>query len=86
MQNPDFSISVWGKDTTEKIEPVRYDPKGRKQPDLARDHEIAQLRSLAWVARPCRPQISYGVNKLQSVCGTATLDDLRFGNKLLQEA
>ena len=29
---------------------------------------------------------SYGVNKLQSVCGTATHDDLRFANKLLQEA
>ena len=26
------------------------------------------------------------MNKLQSVCGTATLDDLRFANKLLQEA
>ena len=52
--------------------------------------EIAQLRSvvgsLAWVARQCRPQLSYGVNKLQSVCGTATLDDLRFANKFLQEA
>ena len=42
--------------------------------------------SLAWVARQCRPQVSYDVNKLQSVCGTATLDDLRFANKLLQEA
>ena len=83
-------VSVRCKDTTEKIEPVRYDPKGRKQTDLARDHEIAQLRSvvgsLAWVARQSRPELSYGVNKLQSVCGTATLDDLRFANKLLQEA
>ena len=88
--HPDFSISVKCKDTTEKIEPVRYDPKGRKQTDLARDHEINQLRSvvgsLAWVARQCRPQLSYGVNKLQSVCGTATLEDLKFANKLLQEA
>ena len=25
------------------------------------------------------------MNKLQSVCGTATLDDLRFANKMLQE-
>ena len=90
IQHSDFSVSVKCKDTTEKIEPVRYDPKGRKQTDLARDHEITQLRSvvgsLAWVARQCRPQLSYGVNKLQSVCGTATLDDLRFANKLLQEA
>ena len=84
IQHSDFPVSVKCKDTTEKIEP------GRKQTDLARDHEIAQLRSvvgsLAWVARQCRPQLSYGVNKLQSVCGTATLDDLRFANKLLQEA
>ena len=66
---------------------MRYDPKGRKQLDLARDHEIAQLRSvvgsLAWVARS---RLAHGVNKLQSVCGTATLDDLRFANKLLQDA
>ena len=71
IQHYDFSVSVKCKDTTEKIEPVRYDPKGRKQTDLARDHEIAQLRSvvgsLACVARQCRPQLSYGVNKLQSV-------------------
>ena len=90
IQHSDFSVSVKCKDTTEKIEPVRYDPKGRKQTDLARDHESAQLRSVvgspAWVARQCRPQLSYGVNKLQSVCGTATLDDLRFANKLMQEA
>ena len=90
IQHSDFSVSVRCKDTSEKIEPVRYDPNGRKQLDLARDHEIAQLRSvvgsLAWVARQCRPQLSYGVNKLQSVCGTATLDDLRFANKLLQKA
>ena len=46
VQHPDFSISVRCKDTTEKIELVRYDPKGRKQTDLARDHEVAQLRSV----------------------------------------
>ena len=89
IQHSDFSVSGRCKDTTEKVEPVRYDPKGCKQRNLARDHEIAQLSSvvgsLAWVARQCRPQ-SFGVNKLQSVCGTATLDDLRFANKLLQEA
>ena len=90
VQHPDFSISVRCKDTTEKIEFVRYDPKGRKQTNLARDHEVAQHRSVvgspAWIARQCRPQLSYGVNKIQSVCGTAKLDDLRFADKLLQEA
>ena len=84
IQHSYLSVSVKCKDTTEKIEPVPYDPKGCKQTDVARDHENAKLRSvvgsLAWVARQCRPQLSYGVNKLQSVCGTATLDDLRFTN------
>ena len=65
VQHSDSSISVRCKDTTEKIEPVRYDPKRRKQLDLAREHVIVQLRSvvgsLAWVARQCRPQLSYGV-------------------------
>ena len=46
VQHPDFSISIRCKDTTEKIELVRYDPKGPKQTDLARDHEVAQLRSV----------------------------------------
>ena len=77
IQHSDFSVSVKCKDTTEKIEPVRYDPKGRKQTDLARAHEIAQLRSvvgsLAWVARQCKPQLSYGVNKLQSVWNSDNL-------------
>ena len=91
IQHSDFSVSVRCKDTTEKIEPVRYDPKGRKQTDFARDHEIAQLRSvvgsLAWVARQCRPQLSYGSEQATvCVCGTATLDEWRFANKLLQEA
>ena len=90
IHHSDFSVSIRCQDTTEKIEPVRYDPEVRKQTDLARDHENVQLRSvvgsLAWVARQCRPQLSYGVEKLQSVCGTATLDDLRFAKKLLQEA
>ena len=58
IQHSDFSVSVKCKGMTEKIEPVRYDPEERKQPDLARDHEIAQLRSvvgsLAWVAMQCR--------------------------------
>ena len=84
IQHSDFFGLSRCKDTTEKIEHVRYDNKERKQLDLARDHEIAQLRSvvgsLACVARQCRPQLSYGVNKLQSVCGIATLDDLRFAN------
>ena len=71
IQHSDFSVSVKCRDTTEKIEPVRYDPKGRKQTDLARDHEIAQLRSvvgsLAWVARQRRPQLSYGCEQV-TVC------------------
>ena len=63
IQHSGFSVSIRCKDTTEKIEPVRHDPKRRKQLDLARDHEKAQLKSvvgsLAWVAKQCRPQLSH---------------------------
>ena len=90
IQHSDFSVSVKCKDTTEKIELVRYDPKGRKQTDLARDHDIAQLRSvvgsLAWVARQCRPQLFIRCEQATVRMRPATLDDLRFANKLLQEA
>ena len=71
------------KDMAEKIEFVHHNPKGREQTDLARDHESSvqvggRISGLGCKAMQCRPQFSHGVNKLQSVCGTATLDDLKF--------
>ena len=40
IQNSVFLVSVKCKYTTEKIEPL----EGRKQKNLARDHEIAQVK------------------------------------------
>ena len=61
-----------------------------RRTELAYDAEKSQLRSvvgsLAWVARQARPDLSYRVNKLQSVCTEATLKDLVFANKTVADA
>ena len=84
-QLPDFSIEVTCKDTTETINPVRYSPNGRKQDDDATEAEIGQMRSvvgsLGWIARQCRPGLSYLVSKLQGVVSKAKIKDLKETNQ-----
>jgi hypothetical protein len=88
-QDDDFTIHVTCKDNAEKVEVINYDLKGRKPTDAAFDYEISQLRSvvgsLAWVSRQCRPDLSYGVSKLQSICTKARVLDLGMANKLVRE-
>ena len=88
-QGEDGSIKVTCKSTAEKIEPISY-RTGVRKTELANDAEKSQLRSvvgsLAWVARQARPDLSYRVNKLQSVCTKATLKDLVFANKTVADA
>ena len=85
----DGSITVTCKSTAEKIEPISY-RTGVRKTEMANDAEKSQLRSvvgsLAWVARQARPDLSYRVNKLQSVCTKATLRDLVFANKTVADA
>jgi hypothetical protein len=68
---------------------INYDLRGRKPTDAAHEYEISQLRSvvgsLAWVSRQCRPDLSYGVSKLQSVCAKARVEDLALANKLVRD-
>ena len=88
-QDDDGSITVTCKSTAEKIEPISY-RTGVRKTEMANDAEKSQLRSvvgsLAWVARQARPDLSYRVNKLQSVCTKATLRDLVFANKTVADA
>ena len=50
----------------------------------------SQLRSvvgsLAWLARVCRPDLSYGVNFLQSAVENATVSDIKYANNLVKVA
>ena len=62
----------------------------RKLLDLATDSEIAQMRSvvgsLGWIARQCRPDLSYAVSKGQGAVTKATIKDLKEINLAVQQA
>ena len=89
-QDADGSISVTCKDISEKITPVNFRVNGRKPTDKGTQGEIAQVRSvvgsLSWVARQCRPELSYSCSKLQSVAPSIDVAQLEETNKIVQEA
>ena len=88
-QSDDYSITVTAKDNTEKICGIVCGEKKRLV-DKCDDKENTALRSvvasLAWIARQVRPTLSYRVSKLQSICGKATIKDVRECNHVLDYA
>ena len=89
IQEEDFSIKATCKDTTEKLEKIKYRTQVKKDSSV-NEGEKAQLRSvvgsLAWIARQARPDLSYKVSKLQSKCNHATMKDLVNANQAVEEA
>jgi len=89
-QDADGNISVTCKDTSEKITPVNFRVNGRKPTDKGTQGEIAQVRSvvgsLSWVARQCRPELSYDCSRLQSVAPAIDVAQFEETNKIVQEA
>ena len=85
----DFTIKATCKDTTEKLEKIKYRTQVKKDSSV-NEGEKAQLRSvvgsLAWIARQARPDLSYKVSKLQSKCNHATMKDLVYANPAVEEA
>ena len=69
-QDKQGNIKVSCQDTTEKIQPIRFDKGKRRMTERATDSEKEQMRSvvgsLAWVGRQCRPDVSYEVSRGQS--------------------
>ena len=61
-QAEDFTITATCKDTTEKLEKIKYRTQVKKDSPV-NEGEKAQLRSvvgsLAWIARQARPDLSY---------------------------
>ena len=88
-QSEDFTINVTCIDNTEKIEPIKYAP-GRKLTEPCSDQEKSQLLSvvgsLAWIARMCRPDLSYRVSRLQSRSKKALVRELKEANIVLDYA
>ena len=82
-------IKVTCPSTAAKVRPIFLTATRKKQRDAkATDLEIGQLRSvlgsLNWVARVCRPDISYQLSSLQAIQKEACVEDLVSANKLLR--
>jgi hypothetical protein len=88
-QDDDFNISVTCKDTTLKTQAINV-AHGRKMTDRLNESEKSQLKSVAgslsWVARQCRPDLSYRVSKMQSCATHGCVRDLKEVNKVLEYA
>ena len=89
VQRDNFDIGISCKHATETIGPVRYHSTDRKLTDEASPAEIAQMRSvigsLGWIARQCRPDLSYLVSKLQGAVSKARLQDLKETNFAIEQ-
>ena len=89
VQADDFTITVSCKATAVKVEPIKIQP-GRKLSDPLNEAERTQLRSVAgmlcWVARQCRPDLSYRVSKMQTAVSKGKVRDLKEANKVVEYA
>jgi hypothetical protein len=86
----DGTITVSCAPTILKTNPI-WIANGRKNTDPVTAAERTQLKSvagsLAFVARQCRPDMSYSVSKLQSLAGPGTtVKDLKHANDVLDYA
>ncbi len=75
----------------DRVKPIYLSTEQRKNKEGKVTEEIkGQLRSvigsLAWLARVCRPDMSYGVSRLQSAVSEAKYSDVVFANSLVNVA
>ena len=86
----DKGIKRTCRHATEGIGPIRYYVGDRRLDDPASEAEIGQMRSvigsLGWIARQCRPDLSYAVSKGQGAVTKATVKDLKETNLALGQA
>lgn len=73
------------------VKPIFLDVKEKKKSsEKVGDRLKGQLRSiigsLAWLARVCRPDLSYPVCKLQSCVHSATYEDVKYTNNVVRIA
>ena len=83
-QDEDFGIHVTAKDNTERVQPIIYDVKHGLTRRATREvvHQVRSVtRSLDWIARQTRPDLSYCISKIQSTFEIACVRDLRDCNE-----
>ena len=76
-QREDFQIKVTCEETSLKLRQMRLSPGRSKQADEfatidEKETLMSIVGSLMWIARSCRPTVSYRVNALQGImheCG-----------------
>ena len=88
-QDEDFGIHITAKDNTERVQPITYDVKHGLTRKATAD-EIHQLRSvtrsLAWIAKQTRLDLSYRISKTQSTFENACVRDLRECDRIVEYA
>ena len=76
-------------DNTERVQPIIYDVKHGLTQRVTADeiHQVRSVtRSLAWIARQTRPDLSCCISKIQSTFKNACVRDLRECNKIVEYA
>ena len=76
-QFPGKRVRVTCRHATEEIGSIRYHVGNRRFGDPASEAGVGQMRSvvgsLGWIARQCRPDLSYAVSKGQGAVSKATV-------------
>jgi hypothetical protein len=89
-QDEQGTVKITCKDSTEQIGHLRYTIGNRQLTDRATEKETEQMRSivgsLGWIARQCRPDLSYHVSRLQGAVCKATVKDLKETNAAVDQA
>ena len=87
QQDEHFGIRVTAEDNTERVQPITFDAK-HSLTRKATANEVHQLRavtrSLAWIARETRLDLSYRMSKIQSTLDNSCVRDLRECNRIVE--
>ena len=85
------SVTVTCPNLIDRVKPVYVSAEDKTNKDRRVGDEVqGQLRSvigpLAWLVRVCRPDLAYGVSKLQPRAHEATYEDVKYANTLISVA